>query len=1107
MITQTTIDRVFNAADIVDVVGDFVQLRREGANFVGLCPFHQDSKPSLKVNRRLNICKCFVCGGGGSPVNFLMAHQNMTYPQAIEWLAKKYGIEMRFDRREQTPQEEAEYKHRESLYATLSMVQRFFVEQLQAETPEAAHAREYAYSRWPKDFCDDVGIGYAPKDSRIFLEWMQRHGVSEDALKELGQIGISEERGVKYAQFRDRVTIPIAEKWGKICGFTARYIGNNDEIAKSRKYINSSASVVFQKDNNLFGIYAAKRQAQFSNGYIMVEGAPDALRLQSLGLTEVVAPLGTALTEKQLVLMRQTCKVVRFIPDSDPKGDKAHGAGVLAVMKSGELAMRNGFEVYVKEIPRSPEDDAQGIKRDPDSYITSREIYSSLESVPFPVWVGTKKFPGLTSPDEKIALMQEIASLLILIEDDDMRDYCIDELKDLYGKKKMWTDAIKRAGRKMQEEEMESDNGDFSQKEIAAMRKLGIIVRNNCYYSTDKEGSLVRWSNFILRPVFHIKHKENAMRAFRMINEYGEEDALEIPQKEFTTVGPFNTAVESLGGYIFIAKQEQFNKVKEYLYAATESAEEIRTLGWQKNYGFFAFANGIYANGSFLPIDAHGIVRWGGKTFYLAPFSEMYKEEEGAFQFERIFVYKNGIELSFHDYTKLMIDAFGDKAKIAVAWSMACMFRDIIYPVKDSFPMLNLYGIKGSGKTAFARIIASLFYVLDHDPPKLSNTTVPAFSYIVSHVRNAPYILDEYTNLLDEKHIEALKGIWGGTIGMKMDTKSARGGISTTKVHAGIIFGGQHKPDIDAALISRVIHLYFPSAKFSPESRLAFKTLRPIAKQGGAHFSMEIMRHREHFAKNYEAVFDIVKDEVIARIGDDFEERLLEDWIMLLATVRVLETLVRLPFGYADFFDVVANGIRYQQKEMDKSSETNTFWTWLNAMHMVGKVVDKTHYVIKSLSSFQPLGSDITRRFGQSKRLLFLNWIGVRGLLHIIPNGNKMKMDASALENYLQSCPYYLGIKQQRYTVLLTNGTPDYTIIPGKFTGTTERKVKKSGTKAFVFDYDMLKEQCNVDLETILADENEIEIDEPEEEPIEETPAPPKPQSLFEPPDDEDAPF
>ena len=228
---------------------------------------------------------------------------------------------------------------------------------------------------------------------------------------------------------------------------------------------------------------------------------------------------------------------------------------------------------------------------------------------------------------------------------------------------------------------------------------------------------------------------------------------------------------------------------------------------------------------------------------------------------------------------------------------------------------------------------------------------------------------------------------------------------------------------------------------------------------------------------------------------------------MLLTTVRILETLINLPFTYADFFEVVTKGILFQQKEMDKSSETSTFWTWLNSMHMVGKITSGTHFIIKYSGSFRAKGSDNTRVFERSKPLLFLNWAGINGMLNQQPQGNKMKMDASMLENYLTSSPYFLGEKQQRYTVLMSNGQPDYTITTSTFGGTV-REEKVVRPIAMVFDYELLKEQCNIDLETIRVRADEIDQDdEPEvETEIEQQPTQQQ-TSLFASSSDEDTPF
>lgn len=564
---------------------------------------------------------------------FLQEHQNLTFPEAIDRLARKYGIEVKYDKRERTEAEQEESKKRESMLAVLSSVQQFFESCLYADNTEATTARTYAFNRWQEDFCKESGIGFAPKSSQPLFDFIKRKGLSETLLLELGVIA-NGDRG-RYVQMRERITIPIRNRWGKIVGFTARYIGGREDVAK---YLNSSTSLIFKKEETLFGIDLAALQVRVSECYLMVEGAPDVLRLQSLGFNETVAPLGTALTEKHLEQMRRYCRSVCFIPDSDPPKSDLYGAGTKAVMKNGTTAMRMGFNVSVREIPRSKTDDENGIKRDPDSFFQSREDYNKLTDTPFVIWYADKRFATADTTETKVTVLKEVADLIVLIEDEMIREMCVDGVSKHFGKVKMWREAIKSAGRKLRESAEEELTG-FDKREVEMLRSLGIIVRNNMYYAPDKDGELERWSNFILRPIFHVKHKEKSTRIFQIVNQYGQEEALELTQKTLGSLQAFQIAIESLGNFVWFAKPEKFNRLKEYLYAVTETAEEINVLGWNERNRFFAFANGIHTADRFIPIDEIGLVRYANKSFFLPAFSKMNIDDDGAFDFERMYEY------------------------------------------------------------------------------------------------------------------------------------------------------------------------------------------------------------------------------------------------------------------------------------------------------------------------------------------------------------------------------------------------------------------------------------------------------------------------------------
>ncbi len=1089
MISESCKQRIIDAADCLDVVSDFLDLRKKGVNHWASCPFHSERSASFCVTPSRNTWHCFGCGKHGDAVAFLMEHKAMSFVEALEWLARKYHIDIQYERRERSEAEQDASRHRESLMALLDTAQRFFTEQLQEATPEAEAARQYAYGRWGEQFCQEAGIGYAPKGNRL-LQYAAERRLNLDHLKEVSLVSDGE-RG-PYDFFRERVTIPIRNRWGKVVAFTARYIGDRPDAPK---YINSRNSSVYAKEESVFGIDVAARQARSSGCYIMVEGAPDVLRLQSVGLNEAVATLGTAQTDKHLEALRRggNCKTLRYVPDSDPpKGGELYPAGVAAVMKNGAAAMRLGFEVSVRELPRTKEDDAQGVKRDPDSYITGRDVYLQLEDKPFVVWYAEKRFVGADTQDLKLEVVKEVADLLVFMDDELNRDICIDRLSKLYGKAKTWRDALKTAGRKLKEKSYEEPASDVTDTaELQLLRKTNLIIRNNMYYTPGKEEGLERLSNFILRPLVHVKSKDNSLRLYRIINEYGHEEALELPQKTLGSLQAFQIAIESQGTYIWHGKADKFNNLKEYLYAITESAENINVLGWQDKEGFYAFADGIWADGCFTPVDEMGLVRHQGRTFYLPAFSKMYATEVGSYNFERKMEYRHGNDESLRDFALRIASVFGDNGKIGFAFVLACLFREHIYSQTNYFPLLNLFGIKGSGKTALATTLAT-FYTVPHDPPKLANATIPAMSYMLNHARNAMVVLDEYTNLLPANKVDLLKAIWGGTSNTKMNMGDTTQGMVSNPVYSGVIFCGQHQPTFDDALFSRCIHLAFTQTSHGQEEKRRFEDLRDRASLGNAHLIMPLLTHIDTFKANFMPMFKTVSNELSAAIGDDtLQDRLLNDWAIPLATYRVLETCADMPFSYAELFGVFVRGLRYQHSMAQRTSETADFWSMLNGMRMIGKVVDGTHYDIKREPSFLPEKAKPEERvnFPGPHQLLYLDWASISELLKARPGLNQMKMDLGALENYLRHSPHFLGMKRKRFKKIKPNGEPDY--IVETVDGKTTRRLAYGRATAMVFDYEALKTAADIDLETFYIVDGAPDYDD---EPQPEPPAPTAPQ-------------
>lgn len=1095
MISEYTKQQILQRADVVDVVGEAVKLRRVGSRLQCCCPFHGERTPSFYVNPSSNRWHCFGCGADGDAIEFVMRHHNLSFPDALVWLANRYNIEVKYEKRERSEQEVEQGKHREALLITLAAVQSFFIEQLQSDSPEATNARNYAYGRWGEDFCKEKGIGYAPKGAAL-LDWCKRRALSEELLKELG-IVCDGENG-HYAMFRDRVTIPIRDRWGKPVAFTARYIGDNKKIAK---YINSTTSSVFKKDETVFGIEAAMRKANKSNCFIVVEGAPDVLRLQSVGLTEAVAPLGTALSEKHLETLRRICRTLRFIPDSDPpRENRIYPPGIEAVIKNGAMAMRCGFDVYVREIPRTAEDDANGIKKDPDSVIASDKDYYGLPDLHFVVWLAKKRFAGADTSDTKRAAMAEVGALLTLIEDKLLREMCIDELSKIYGKPKQWKEAMQESSRKSREVERE-DLSEDQRREVEQLSRHNLIVRHHMYYTPGKDSELSRISNFVMRPLLHIRG-EDSLRTFRIINEFGEEAELQLSEKILCSLKDFKETIGKEGNFIFHGKPEQLERLKEFWYANFTTAYMTDGLGWQPQSKAFAYADGLFADGHFIPVGIGGEVKYNGRSYFLPAFASDEPKNKLLYSFLRKFKYSSGNDMTLREYASELAAVFGDGGKIGFAWLLACVFRDFIHDSETFFPILNYFGVTRSGKSSLAVALISFFY-LSKNFPKLSATTRPFMVSTLSTIHNAAVVFDEYTNMLPKEVIEILKGVFDGKVTAKMKLTPQGLLPSEQEVYSGLILLGQHKPTADDALFNRCLYIPYNRTVFSPEEQARFERFRDRNAKGNSHLAMQVLQYYSHVRENFKAMYDTVRSEMRTRLGDtplSGGDRMLKNWAIPLTVYRLLEGMLDVPFSYKDMFDTFMRCFLVQNAEAKQTSETSEFWKALESLCMNGKIINGTHFCIKHVTAFTPLGKDAeTVDFGRSHALLYLNYAAAQGVLFQRSGLNQMKMDPKALEHYLLTSVHYLGKKQCRFVVLLPNGQQD--MITQIVDGVSKSVINEMRPNALVFDYEALKASTDIELETM---KSSIlpgpDVDEPK-------PAPPPP-TLFPSNDhEEDLPF
>ena len=402
MIDRATVDKIMDAVNIVDVVGEFVNLRKSGVNYKGLCPFHDDKTPSFMVSPARQICKCFSCGEGGNAVNFLMKHEQITYPEALRWLAKKYNIEIQ--ERELTDDEKREQSERESMFVVNEWACQYFHEILLNDVDGQAIGKQYFRSRGIRDdIINKFQLGFALTKRDALANEAHRKGFKEEFLLATG-LCIRNEHGV-YDRFAGRAIFPWMNVSGKVVAFGGRKL---DAATKGvqQKYVNSPDSEIYHKERELYGIYQAKKAIVKEDCVYMVEGYTDVIAMHQCGLENVVANSGTALSIHQIKLLRRFTQNIVLLYDGDE-------AGIHAAMRGTDMLLAEAMNVKVLLLPDGD---------DPDSFSrkhTAQEFKEYIDShqTDFIQFKTDLLLKGVSDPIKKAEAINNIIRSIAVIPD------------------------------------------------------------------------------------------------------------------------------------------------------------------------------------------------------------------------------------------------------------------------------------------------------------------------------------------------------------------------------------------------------------------------------------------------------------------------------------------------------------------------------------------------------------------------------------------------------------------------------------------------------------------------------------------------------------------
>ena len=539
MIDKQTVDKILDAAQIVDVVSDFVTLRKRGVNYIGLCPFHDEKTGSFTVSPAKGIFKCFGCGKGGGPVHFIMEHEQLDYPGALKYLAKKYHIEV--VEKELTPEEQQSQSDREAMFALNTWAQSYFTKQMNDTDEGRAIGLSYFHSRgFTDETIEKFGLGYCLDKSDMMTMTALNSGYKADFIEKCG-LGNRRDNGTWYDRFRGRVMFPVHTLSGKVVAFGGRVLKKDDKTAK---YVNSPESEIYHKSNELYGIYFAKQSIVKQDRCFLVEGYTDVISMHQAGITNVVASSGTSLTPGQIRLIHRFTPNITVLYDGDAAGIKASIRGI-------DLLLEEGMNVKVVLLPDGEDPDSYAQNNNASDFIDFIDK-NQVDFIRFKIQLLLDEIGN--DPIKKAGLIQDVVHSISLIPDNIVRSvYAKECATQLDIDEKVVLAEIQKILRARREKELvRKSNGDYTPQSYATEEKHD----TNPLYR--QENVVSNGERQTLNPqlsTFGSRFDKEEINILRYVVRYGGEVLFEVGDGQFQTVSEFVVAslvdLEMDGGKIF----------------------------------------------------------------------------------------------------------------------------------------------------------------------------------------------------------------------------------------------------------------------------------------------------------------------------------------------------------------------------------------------------------------------------------------------------------------------------------------------------------------------------------------------------------------------------
>lgn len=936
-------DDIIQSVPIDRVIMKYVDLRTSGANYQACCPFHEEKTPSFSVSPAKGIFKCFGCGKAGNAAKFIMEHDKVSFPEAVEIIANIGHMKVEYDKNRDVDIKEYKEQKAEKQAVIDAMTNAYSSIQFQLPFEDNESIEIYPGQVFSVDTLKKFNVTFAGKpdfrksivDQLIKIGWWRHNQFF----------------------FHDRILFPIHDYRGQIRGISARNLTGDKP-----KYINSTDSKVFNKSKLLFGLHLAIQSINKKEFVYLVEGPTDVMRMHEAGFTNTVGTMGAVLTEDQIRLIHRYTDTVVQCYDGDAAGRKAS-------VRNAEMFLE--FNINSKTIVLSNDDDPDTFLKNQGTEEFKKLEYNAEDSL---LWLINLQ-AGDTAHDEAAAI-DYAANLISKVDSDVKRDYYIHIVyKTLNTTKANLNKAVKD-----KRTEYISNQKQLSAEQSQMALNYGVYIDKHRYFVGDN-AQAIEVSNFIFNPLFLVMANNYSIRLVQIINNRGKQVTIEVDSDHFVELTSVKKVVEAKGNFVFAGSSMDWIRVKKLLYENTPTCYPITTLGYH-NAGFWSWGNGItLPDGTFKKVDRYGVVRIEDIAYYLPTFSEIkldvhsddvdMEDDPGEY-----YIYKKPSNDLWEDWTKLFMDVYGNNGMIAMAHYFLTIFRDLIYRRYRFFPHLNLFGPQGSGKSTIGWSLIAMFGKV-REPMTIDQVTDVAMYRRVAQCRNTYAWLEEFTLECDKRKIAAMKGFYDGN-GRQRGKKSNTNATETTPVNSAVIISGQVLPSQDPALLERCLTLYFHPMNATKQQEINLENLRDMEGTGElSDITAQLFQFRDFIDDNFSTRHNIMKDAIKDIINFKVKTRVLNNYVLLLTICDLLQEKVNLPFNVNDLGAFIIDRMKAQTDAVKGSDELQGWWVIFKYLLEIGLIGAEDFAVQEHVESLTVMNADTTTRtiaFTKPKRLLFFRY-------------------------------------------------------------------------------------------------------------------------------------